>query len=276
MWNRCAIIRRNIINNQPELYNLNLSQLLQYRFLSSLDATFEHVRNPSKNSTVIDVREPKELAQTGVLPKSLNIPLGEVERAFKFNPNEFKSKYGFDKPSKDSEIIFSCLKGIRSETAANIARQLGYTNVKNYRGGWAEYEQKIKSSTQTTTTTQTATMTDAPEAAIVTYEDVRDLAPNTVLIDVRDPQELQETGQIPKSINIPLGQLIDVFKNVSDAEFKSKFGIDKPTPDTALIFSCKLGGRARKAYESALELGYDKASFYKGSWTDWAEKSKQQ
>lgn len=40
---------------------------------------------------------------------------------------------------------------------------------------------------------------------IATYEEVKDLPnhPEKVLIDVREPNELQETGKIPTSINIP-------------------------------------------------------------------------
>jgi 3-mercaptopyruvate sulfurtransferase SseA len=40
---------------------------------------------------------------------------------------------------------------------------------------------------------------------IATYEEVKDLPnhPEKLLIDVREPNELQETGQIPTSINIP-------------------------------------------------------------------------
>lgn len=40
---------------------------------------------------------------------------------------------------------------------------------------------------------------------IATYEEVKDLPnhPEKVLIDVRKPNELEEYGVIPKSINIP-------------------------------------------------------------------------
>lgn len=40
---------------------------------------------------------------------------------------------------------------------------------------------------------------------IASYEEVKDLPnhPEKVLIDVREPEELKETGQIPTSINIP-------------------------------------------------------------------------
>ena len=40
---------------------------------------------------------------------------------------------------------------------------------------------------------------------IATYEEVKDLPnnPEKVLIDVREPQEIIDTGKIPTSINIP-------------------------------------------------------------------------
>lgn len=46
---------------------------------------------------------------------------------------------------------------------------------------------------------------DTKMVEIATYEEVKDLPnhPEKVLIDVREPNELQETGQIPTSINIP-------------------------------------------------------------------------
>lgn len=40
---------------------------------------------------------------------------------------------------------------------------------------------------------------------IATYEEIKNLPndPHKLLIDVREPHELQETGKIPTSINIP-------------------------------------------------------------------------
>lgn len=45
-------------------------------------------------------------------------------------------------------------------------------------------------------------MTSVP---IATYEEVKDLPnnPEKLLIDVREPAEIAETGSIPTSINIP-------------------------------------------------------------------------
>ena len=43
------------------------------------------------------------------------------------------------------------------------------------------------------------------EIEVATYEEIKDLPnhPEKLLIDVREPHELENTGRIPTSINIP-------------------------------------------------------------------------
>ena len=41
-------------------------------------------------------------------------------------------------------------------------------------------------------------------------------------------------------------------------DFKDKFGRDKPSENDVVIFYCKMGGRALKAANSAIGLGYKK------------------
>ncbi|XP_065089201.1 uncharacterized protein LOC135710530 [Ochlerotatus camptorhynchus] len=91
---------------------------------------------------LIDVRRPDELAGTGTIPTSINIPLSIVGEELKLSPKEFESKYGRTKPAADSPLIFSCRSGVRAGEAANIASKLGFTNVKNYAGSWLEYAEK--------------------------------------------------------------------------------------------------------------------------------------
>lgn len=47
--------------------------------------------------------------------------------------------------------------------------------------------------------------TGAGKMSIVTFEEIEDLPnrPETILVDVRDPPEIKDTGNIPTSINIP-------------------------------------------------------------------------
>uniref|UniRef100_A0ABK9NG78 Rhodanese domain-containing protein n=1 Tax=Glossina morsitans morsitans TaxID=37546 RepID=A0ABK9NG78_GLOMM len=110
---------------------------------------------------------------------------------------------------------------------------------------------------------------------IVEYEDIKELPkhPEKLLIDVREPNELRETGQIPTSINIPLGVVAqELHPDGDESTFKVKYGRDKPKIDTELIFHCKIGRRSHNAAEIAQQLGYQNVRNYLGSWTEWAEK----
>lgn len=59
---------------------------------------------------------------------------------------------------------------------------------------------------------------------------------------------------------------------LSDAEFKEKFGRDKPKVDEEVVFHCKMGGRAGKAADTAITLGYKNVKNYKGSFNDWLDR----
>nr|CAH7765049.1 unnamed protein product [Callosobruchus chinensis] len=88
---------------------------------SSLTVSFEEVKKfgnqPSKDVYIIDVREPMELQET----------VGELETTLKdLNDNQFRDKFGRDKPGKECLIIYSCLKGGRSAKAQALSQQLGY------------------------------------------------------------------------------------------------------------------------------------------------------
>lgn len=61
---------------------------------------------------------------------------------------------------------------------------------------------------------------------------------------------------------------------LSDAEFKAKYGRDKPKADQEVVFHCKMGGRAGRAAESAMGLGYKNVKNYKGSFNDWIANEK--
>ncbi|KAH8362724.1 hypothetical protein KR084_000319 [Drosophila pseudotakahashii] len=113
----------------------------------------------------------------------------------------------------------------------------------------------------------------APAIGIVDYDVVKKLAsePKKLLIDVREPEELKETGQIPASINIPLG-VVSQELAISEQLFKSKYGREKPQPDTEIIFHCKIGRRSLKAAEAAAALGFKNVKNYEGSWLDWAKR----
>ncbi|CAH1718484.1 unnamed protein product [Chironomus riparius] len=111
------------------------------------------------------------------------------------------------------------------------------------------------------------------EIKIATYEEIKDLPnhPEKLLIDVREPQELESTGRIPTSINIPLAKVSDALK-LDGKKFNEIYDREKPGLDDEIIFSCLLGGRAQKGATIAVGHGFRNVKNYRGSWTEYATK----
>ncbi|XP_014239273.1 putative thiosulfate sulfurtransferase, mitochondrial isoform X2 [Cimex lectularius] len=112
--------------------------------IEELLALAEKMSDPSVNALIIDVREPNEISETGIIPGGVNIPLGTVKAAMELPPDEFLSKYGKKKPDLDTKIIVSCRSGKRSTDAYQCLEKLGYTNLLNYDGGWLGYDKYKK------------------------------------------------------------------------------------------------------------------------------------
>lgn len=87
------------------------------------------------NVVLIDIREPDELKQNGVIPGSINAPRGMLEfyadSSLPYHKPEFK---------KDSRIILQCASGGRSALAAVTLKQMGYTNVAHLDGGFKAWK----------------------------------------------------------------------------------------------------------------------------------------
>jgi rhodanese-related sulfurtransferase len=126
-------------------------------------------------------------------------------------------------------------------------------------------------------TAATSTAADPPQPKVYSYEDI--LAhtsspsshPNRILIDVREPAELQATGYIPTAINIPITSSPDAFF-LPETEFEDRFGIPRPGPDTEVVFYCKAGVRSRAAARMAAQAEPrfgGKIGEFPGSWLEW-------
>ncbi|KAJ5893775.1 hypothetical protein N7495_005466 [Penicillium taxi] len=108
------------------------------------------------------------------------------------------------------------------------------------------------------------------------FEEVNAIIPpahgSVILVDVREPAELNGTGIIPSAINIPLASQSDALYLKSD-EFETRFGFPKPVVDAdhQIVFYCKAGVRAQAAAQLAAQAGYDpeRIGVYFGSWLDW-------
>ena len=111
---------------------------------------------------------------------------------------------------------------------------------------------------------------------IYTYTDITTLtsspSPTRILIDVREPSELQTTGTIPGSKNIPIKSSADAFF-LSEDEFEDRYGFPRPGEGDEVVFFCKAGVRSRAAAQLARQSGFGgKVAEYPGSWVEWAER----
>lgn len=85
-----------------------------------------------ENMFVVDVREPKELEETGFIKGAVNIPVRQVAARIE----EFPKDLG-------TPIVVYCASGHRSSHAAVYLRAYGYRDVKNLEygmHGWTEQE----------------------------------------------------------------------------------------------------------------------------------------
>ena len=78
---------------------------------------------------ILDVREPNEY-QINRIPGSTLIPLGELPRRYQELP-------------RDREIVAQCKMGGRSAKAMDFLKSVGFSNVKNLRGGILEWIDKV-------------------------------------------------------------------------------------------------------------------------------------
>lgn len=92
---------------------------------------------------------------------------------------------------------------------------------------------------------------------------------NIVIVDVREPYELFETGKIPGAINIPITTAVQSF-HIPEEDFEEMYGFERPPKNKELLFYCKAGVRAKSAAHLAQHAGWTKVSDYPGSWLDWA------
>ena len=104
---------------------------------------------------------------------------------------------------------------------------------------------------------------DINQNSIATYKEIKELSnhPEKLLIDVRQPEEIFNTGKVSESINIPLGLLKETLQMAPEM-FKEKYGREKPTQDDKLIFMCRSGFRSGTALKMAMELDYKKYILY--------------
>lgn len=93
-------------------------------------------------AVLVDIREPEERQQNGVIPQATHAPRGMLE--FYADPSTPYHRQEFD-PTRC--IILHCAAGSRSALAADTLQQMGYTNVAHLDGGfkaWQDARQPVE------------------------------------------------------------------------------------------------------------------------------------
>jgi rhodanese-related sulfurtransferase len=67
------------------------------------------------------------------------MPINSSPDALFLPAEDFEDRFGFTKPDAGAEIVFYCKAGIRSKNAAGLAKQAGFSNVKEYPGSWDDW-----------------------------------------------------------------------------------------------------------------------------------------
>lgn len=94
---------------------------------------------------LVDIREPGERTQTGVIPGAVAAPRGMLE--FWADPSSSYHRPEFD-PNR--RVILYCASGGRSALGVETLQQMGYKNVAHLDGGmnaWKEAGQPVEAET---------------------------------------------------------------------------------------------------------------------------------
>ena len=97
----------------------------------------------------------------------------------------------------------------------------------------------------------------------ISFDDASALVddPNTIILDVREEQELRESGMINGAIHVPRGLLEFVFRPEDYVKEPEKMKI--------LVY-CAAGARAALAAKTLIYIGY-KDVFNLGGFKEWVE-----
>lgn len=116
-------------------------------------------------------------------------------------------------------------------------------------------------------TTGYKSLVAAAKAAIteVTAQEAVELArrPDVVLVDLRDPRELEREGRVPGAFHCPRGML-EFWIDPESPYFKPVFGADK-----SFVFFCAGGLRSALATKTALDMGLKPVAHIIGGFGAW-------
>jgi rhodanese-related sulfurtransferase len=92
--------------------------------------------------------------------------------------------------------------------------------------------------------------------------------PSTLIVDVREPTGIAETGAIPGSLNVPLGMLAIGADQQLPEEMRNAELQDRSRP---VVTTCALGGQAALAAKTLKDMGFTNVQFIDEGFKGWQE-----
>jgi rhodanese-related sulfurtransferase len=249
-----ASISAPIIADQPLYDMLN-------GFLSTLPEGF-YTTNPAKLSeelagatlpTIIDVRTKAEWDKDGYIEGAVNIPF-----------SDFFANLDKVPADKAARIVVMCGSGHRGAIIMMALRLMGYTDVVNLGGGlgaWKAASMPVAGYVDWATV-MGEFITNLPSDAgyySVKSDKLNEMLAETtppLIVDVREPAEIESAGYIAGSINIPIR---DLLKN-----------LDKlPAKDQKIVVTCAGGHRGSLGMMALRLLGYTDVVNLNGGVNGW-------
>ncbi len=213
---------------------------------------------------IVDVREAKEIADSGFIEGAVNIPIRTLAK-------------NLDKlPAKNQPIVMTCSSGHRSAIGMMTLQMLGYTSIKSQAGGfnaWKAANLPIATGTPAAPAAGKAPDVDKDLLAALDkylsglpdgFGTIAPAALNDQLaaakpfqFDVREAKEITDNGKIARSVNISIRVLI---KNLD------KLPQDK---SAVVIAECGSGHRSAMAMMGLNLLGYTNVKSLAGGFGAW-------
>lgn len=185
---------------------------------------------------IIDVRSNAEWSKDGNIDGAINIQF-----------NDFFTSLDQIPADKDARIVVTCASGHRGGIIMMALRLMGYTNVVNLAGGmgaWKSAGMPVVGLVPDMAAFITALPADAGYFSIKADKLNEMLVENPpFIVDVRETAEVETSGHIVGSVNIPIR---DLLKN-----------LDKlPAKDEKIVITCASGHRGALGMMALRLLGY--------------------
>jgi rhodanese-related sulfurtransferase len=184
---------------------------------------------------LLDVRNGKE-AKKGFIKGAVNIPEKDIVKALK----------SFPKKEMNPPIVIYDAQG--NGSAVRVAMELvkaGYPGPRVLVGGFDAW-QTARYTVETGKQLKKAVYVPKPKAGSIPVTEFNSFAKNVPaniqLIDVRNTEEVAETGKIKGAINVPAGDVVERLAEIPK--------------DRELVLYCSTGVRSEMAYNVLKEKGY--------------------